>query len=340
MDAFEVKLYASVLPLLAFTPACQCNNKNPYISPGPANKTAMIKSTLHTILFLIFSLALNAQTIRLKGTIKDATTKQSIEAATLSIPDKKLFFPTNKQGAFNFSDAQITTADIIHISCIGYQTKKMSIPQLEKGGDVELQPLVVQLQEVIVGATEIRVGSKAKHYDLTGSIMPAMDAAMFMKSAAGKKGVIKSVGFFLTDGTHGNIHGDVTAPFRVRLFGVDSEGKPGKELTKEIIIAAASTNEQWFDINLAHLQIKNPRKGFFVSFSLLTTTYYQLRQGYLPQENLSNSADFATPRIGVTKREFSEHFSYTRNMDWYNGKWQEDQKSNFMIRATITPAAN
>lgn len=302
-------------------------------------KSAMIKSMFSTLIVL-FSLALNAQTIRLKGTIRDATTSQVIEAATLSIPDKKLFFPTNRQGAFNFSDAQIAQADIIYISCVGYETKKMSISELEKEAGVELQPLVVQLQEVIVGVTEIKVGSKARHYDLTGSIMPTMDVALFMKGATGKKGIIKSVGFFLTDGTNGNIHGDVTAPFRVRLFEVNKEGMPGKELTKDIIIASANTKDEWFDINLAHLNIKNPKKGFFVSFSLLTSTYYQLRQGYLPQENLSNSADFATPRIGVTKGEFSEKLSYSRNPDWFKGEWKIDQKANFMIRATITAGGN
>lgn len=299
----------------------------------------MIKLSVSTVLLFFLSIALNAQTIRLKGTVKDATTKQLIGAATLSIPDKKLFFPTNGQGYFNVSDVKIVTADIVHISCIGYQTKKISVSQLEKEADVELHPQVVQLSEVSVGITEIKVGSKAKYYDVTGSIMPDMDAALFMKGSPKKKGMIKSVGFFLTDGTNGNVHGDATAPFRVRLFEVNSEGMPGKELTKEVIIVNADTSDQWFDVNLTHLHIKNPSKGFFVSFSLLTTTYYQLRQGYLPQENLSNSADFATPRIGVTKIQDAERLSYSRNLDWYKGEWREDQKINFMIRASIIPTS-
>ncbi|RZK39841.1 MAG: carboxypeptidase-like regulatory domain-containing protein [Pedobacter sp.] len=294
----------------------------------------MARTTLYTTLFLFFPFFIYSQTIR--GTVSDAQTKQAIDGATLSIPSKQLFFPTDTHGRFNLSAPQITHSDIVHISCIGYQTKKESVAQLLKQMNIELQPLVMQLKEVRIGLSEIEVGSKASNYDITGSIMPSMDAVLFMKGASGKKGIIKSVGFFVTDGTHGNLNGDVTSPFRVRLFDVDGDGMPGRELTKDIIVVAAKTNNQWFDIDLAHLQIKNPKRGFFVSFSLLTSDYYRLRLGYLPQENLSNSSDFATPRIGITKSEFKEKLSYTRNLDWYGGKWRLDPKTNFMIRSTIS----
>ncbi len=72
-------------------------------------------------------------------------------------------------------------------------------------------------------------------------------------------------------------NGDVTAPFRIRLFGIDTDGKPGKELTKDNDHNACEKKQISGLMWMYRLMIsKIPDSGFYAAFSLLPYEYYQI----------------------------------------------------------------
>jgi CarboxypepD_reg-like domain len=201
------------------------------------------------ILFLNITIA-HAQQIHLKGSIVDAQSGLPIPNATVSVPYKNLFYPTNNEGKYDISDDKIAQTDSIGISCIGYKTQTVRVNNLEPGGTIKLALLVKALQGVKIGINPpalTKCGSKMTSKALWSSWIPLMEAARFMSGSRNKKGIIQSVGFYLGDGGifDANKGGDVTAPFRVRLYGVDTGGAPGKELTKDVIIVSAKKNNVW-----------------------------------------------------------------------------------------------
>ncbi|QKJ31658.1 carboxypeptidase-like regulatory domain-containing protein [Mucilaginibacter mali] len=287
------------------------------------------------VFFSLFSITAHAQ--HLQGNVIDGQTNQTIPGATISIASKNFFYPADNDGKFDISDSRIQSTDTISISCVGYITQKMVVRDFGQETVVKLQPFTTQLKEVKVGYTKsqiINVGSKVKSYFGTASILPGMEIAMFMPGSAGVKGIIQTAEFYLREGNlFTGAKGDVTAPFRVRLYSVGADGKPGKELISDVIIVSAKKKNDWFVVDISRYQVENPGSGFFVSFGLLDARYYQVNSKY--RGIFSSSADIKTPRLSFTEKEFKEVLSYHGSS---NGSWHPTS-ANYLIRATIAADA-
>jgi len=313
---------------------------------------------------LIFVLSLNlaqAQQIHLQGTVTDAQTGQPVSGATISIAGKRLFFPADSTGKFNINNKDLAKSDSVAFSCIGYKTIKMLISEVANDTVIKLAPLVNMLNEVKVGNVEpvyVYVGSKVKSSKLSVWQHVGEDKATFMEGSKNVKGIIHSVGFYLSNGHKGLKGGDVTAPFRIRLFKVDSTGKPGKEITSDIIITSAKKDDAWFDFDISAYQVHNPDSGFFAAFSLLSIEYYKLKPGARTTDEkgnkyetidvdgvhhdlgTENAADVIAPRLGVHDFALAQPRSFhsvetLQNMRWH---WEPEYNNwEYLIRATIDP---
>jgi hypothetical protein len=273
------------------------------------------------ILFLNISVAYGQQGY-LQGHVVDAQSGLPIADANISVPAKNLFYPTNNEGEFNIIDNSISKTDSINISCIGYQTLKVKYSDLTPGGNIKLTVLVKVLREVKIGL--VQCGSKMKLQDLWAAYHPLNEHAMFMNGSKNVKGTILSVGFYLGSAEGG----DAIAPFRVKIYGVNPDGTPGKELTKDIIVVSAKKNNAWFDVDISVYDIQNPDGGFFVAFCLIDSKNYKSSKG----------TDMFTPRLGMTDHEFADARSYRGEKK--HGKWEWYKESftfNYMIRASIVP---
>jgi len=297
----------------------------------------MIRSLL-LFVTISFSLSLRSQEIHLVGQVLDKETKSPIPSATIGVNIKNIFFRGAADGSFEFSDERLKSSDTLTISHLGYATQHIVIGKIKKPFLVMMEPHIGLLKEITIGRPKLEVGSKSNAHLLTSSFLPDMDAAMFMVGSAGKRGTIHSVGFYISDG-HATDKGDAKAPFRIKIFEASEEGSPGRELTNDIIVTAATENNEWFDIDLSHYKIKVPKRGFFVCFSLLNIDYYLLGKDYKKNPLLTKSLDIITPRLGITKDEFSkDRFCFFRfNKGKEKAKWIVKQyDNNYMIRATIT----
>jgi len=318
----------------------------------------MIRACL-AFFFLLTTTTTYARQLMLKGTVVDAQTRQPIAAATISISAIGAYYRTYNKGKFEIISDTITPNDTVAFSCIGYQAKKITVDNLLHSSTVELQPGLNILNEVKISTKLvplIKVGSKRRTgYELWAT-HPEDRMAMYMEGSKDITGTIKAVGFFLTKG-HGMFKGgDVTTPFSIRLFMVDTNGMPGEELTKDSIIVSAKKEWSWFDVDISSYHIQNPDSGFFVSFNLLDYTHYKplnkaspnivvssledskYRQVLTPEEG--GDVKFNTPRICLTSDEFKPARSYFYGYDLEDNRlhWVEMYgNQSFMIRAAIAP---
>lgn len=313
--------------------------------------------------FFIFSLiitAAKAQQVHLTGSITDAQTNQPIASASISVAAKRLFFPADSAGKFDIANIDLAKSDSVAFSCIGYQTAKMLIGAVETNALIKLVPQVNLLREVKVrnAPNLINVGSKEKSSRLSVWQHTGEDKATYMEGSKNVKGTIQTVGFYLSTGRGPLDGGDVTAPFRIRLFKIDTTGKPGKEITNDIIIVSAKKDKAWFDFDISAYQIQNPDSGFFAAFSLLTIEYYKLKPGAKTTDEYGNKfetidyngvhhdlgtrnpADIIAPRLGVKAFTRAKPGSFhsvdtLQDMTWH---WEpEYDNREYLIRATIAP---
>ena len=282
---------------------------------------------MRTVCFLVLAIlssAVYAQSKEWYGRVVDAQTGAPIAEANLSIPEKGVFFPANSQGEFLVIDAAVRKTDSISFSCIGYQTKKLRASDLTPDIVIKLSPLVKVLKEVKIGI--VQFGSKAKREELWTAYNPMHEEALYMQDTHHVTGTIQSVGFFLSNA----VDGDVTAPFRVRIYEASPDTMPAKELTKDIIVVTAYKTNTWFDVDLSAYDVTVPKNGFFVAFCLFDGKNYRMST----QPGIGTNV--VTPRLGMTQYEFNRHLSYhwqNRNKTWY---WEREPfTNNYMIRATV-----
>lgn len=260
------------------------------------------------------------------GHIVDAQTGAAIGEVNLSIPEKGIFYPSNKDGGFLVIDKAISKADSVNFSCIGYQTRKIKVGDIGQDAIIKLAPMVKVLKEVKIGLVEL--GSRRSQEEMWTAYSPLQEEAMYMPNSKNLKGTIQSVGFFLSNG----LDGDVTTPFRIKIYEAGSDTMPTRELTKDIIVAVAHKSNAWFDVDISAYGIEVPKNGFFVTFCLFDAEHY----GTSTKPGIGTNV--ITPRLGVTQYEFSHHLSYywqKRHKKWY---WERELfTNNYMIRAAVVP---
>ncbi|MES2274601.1 MAG: carboxypeptidase-like regulatory domain-containing protein [Bacteroidota bacterium] len=299
-----------------------------------------MRPILLLLILLFWATSTHAQQIPLHGSVVDAQSGKPITAATIGIVAKNFFYPANDEGKFNIPNHPAIATDTISISSVGYHTHKILARDITAGITIKLTPYVTALNEVKIAYKKpviVKAGSKVKSYFSITSILPASEVAMFMSGSAHVQGIIQTAEFYLREGNiFAKDKGDVTAPFRVKIYGVGADGKPGKELTTDIIIVSAKKKNEWFAVDISRYRIENPDSGFFVSFVLLDYTYYRANSAYHQLGAATNSMNILTPRLTATEREFKDVLSYRGTN---NGTYWHPERGNYLIRATIAADA-
>ncbi len=109
----------------------------------------MTNKKLCVLLFLIFTISLSAQNIRLSGTVFDAKSGKSLKFANISVTNTTMGTAANSEGRFilKLSKGKYT----IIVSYIGYKSDSVSVDLVsDKVVDFHLQPIPIQLNEVTV----------------------------------------------------------------------------------------------------------------------------------------------------------------------------------------------
>jgi hypothetical protein len=311
-----------------------------------------------TLLFLLSSIV-RAQQVHLQTTILDAQTNRPIPNSFVSIKlkpnayywqsgnsDRRFYYKADTAGKVDFTTDKITVEDTITISCFNYQTQLLKLEDVPTNHIIKLIPIVKPLKYEADHSELVSVGSKkktSKYY--SAPVSPGYEQAMFMHGSQDTQGIVQTVGFYIGDGS-GKGKGDATAPFRIRLFKIDTAAGPGNELTKDIIITSAKKGDAWFDVDISAYNIESPCDGFYVAISFLDSGYYKIKKdaptlNFLgnPLEDGASPQNIIMPRLAYTLDEFEmprSYFSINRSIGNWTRHWVNDYFNNsYMIRATI-----
>lgn len=203
------------------------------------------------------------QNAKLTGEIKDYETNQALPYATIEIFSLKTGTITDKNGKFNLEIApNDLNTDSINFSFIGYETLKMSINDfIEKEKTVKLKEKSIELGEIKIipkkYSTEI-IGIKDKEpWSMQYANLFSGNKGNYIKNKKGKTGWIKSVSYYIHPDGH------PTTPFRIRIYNVGNDKKPGQDILNQNLVVSAKESG-WFTVDISEFNIPFPENGAFV----------------------------------------------------------------------------
>lgn len=210
------------------------------------------------------------QSIDLKGEIKDLKTGELLPYATIEIFNLKTGTITDKNGKFQF---EITpdnlTYDTINFSFVGYETAKMSLNDfLKSDKEIKLKCKTIELGEVRVipkkySITTIGIKDNSPTSKQYSNIF-GTNKGNFHGNKRMTTGWFKSVSYYVHQ------DGFPTAPFRVRIYQVGVDNKPGKDLLNENIVVSAP-KAGWIKIDISDYNIPFPKDGAFVTMEWINS---------------------------------------------------------------------
>lgn len=218
-----------------------------------------------------------------------------------------------------FRDTIILAAGIDHQHTQVMRTKTYKVPE------VLVRPRIYSEQRL--GNTKDRpLGSL--YLDTHGQ-----QTALRIYSTESDTGIVESVEYYLSK------KGNTDAPFRVRIYEVDSNGMPGNDLVEDAVVVKPTIEGGWYSIDISMLEIMMPPEGLFFSM-----------QGVFPDEHenyyagsdfidLSNPNDEKTnnrsliygQRLGYNKKGKKDTWHYSMNKVWF----QLDRQSFGVMISTV-----
>jgi hypothetical protein len=225
-------------------------------------------------LFLLFNLNIilvcTGQEIDLHGKIEDSNTGQPLSYATIEILSLHTGTITDSDGNFNLL---IIPKDIIRdtiiFSHVGFEKKYMSLQELIHSGKViVLDEMPVMLGEINITpgkySTQILGVRDSKPSGMQYANVFGANKGNFMKNDRKKPGWIKSVSYYV------HPDGNPLTPFRVRIYGVDENRKPGKDILNRSIIVSAN-GPGWVKADLSEYHVPFPEKGVFIAMEWINS---------------------------------------------------------------------
>ncbi|WP_163273329.1 carboxypeptidase-like regulatory domain-containing protein [Dysgonomonas sp. 511] len=267
---------------------------------APYKKIAYTVHAGQLILFPKKTIIVKEYTI--KGTICHETSGSPISYATLQIKGKPKGVVADHNGFFEFTLSELELADSLTASCLGYERRTFGTDTLLAKPEVRiaLKEKPLNIESVIVTATKLPKKSKTlgnRNIFTTGSIYldtHGQQIALYIENKKHLNGYIRKVSYHLSN------KGNVEAPFRVRIFDVDTlTNAPGKDILPEIlVIQPPQDTNGWFDVNLSEYQIFVPPNGFFVAI-----------QGVFPNDYSFYANDSELVDTGKLRRRSNDDFA-------------------------------
>jgi hypothetical protein len=217
------------------------------------------------ILFLLLSVQVQAQ---IKGVIHDATTKEPVPYVNMWIEGKEKGASADENGAFTLTNT--SPEDIVLFSAVGYADTRIKVADLTavvllpqqtiELDAVDITPRVNKHIRIIYPIEEI----EELHFSET---TPATSPTIVARYIPYKKEYeatpfLKELLFYTRSDKRNTI-------YLVRLYAVKDDGSPGELLHDTKLEGKAAKGKEMSVVNVSHLNIRMPEKGFFVAVEWL-----------------------------------------------------------------------
>jgi hypothetical protein len=302
-------------------------------------------------IILSFTIILSSRTsgqTNIYGVVKDFQTSEPIPFVNF-LCDNKLILITNDKGQFNLIAPDSFQGKELNLSCVGFQGQLIKFDSLNKSDSniILLTEQTIELEEVYIESPRttkfktINVGSRKKKISGNYFLIAGSSVALYFPNDPKYVGLIKKVGFYITD------KGKPNSKFRIRIYGADKSFLPTTQILKHNLIVNDSSNgNKWFDIDIEKYKIKIPEYGFFVAMEWLPDSKDNV---YSLKINDSNNETTSITYNGQVLGGTSE---FNKDLTWYinaNGSYSKNQRPadinflnyfNPMIRALLQVSDN
>ena len=222
-----------------------------------------MKKLLFSIISLISISLCFGQKVEITGLIIDNNTDQPLPFATIELFSLKTGTVADKNGKFFIeilSDKILL--DTITFSYLGYEKVKISINDfLKSGKTIALKEKRVMLEEVKIFPkkyTTVVLGIRDKKpRSMQYANASTANKGNFIENKKKENGWINSVSFYI------HPDGQPTTPFRIRIYEIGENEKPGKDLLNENLVVSAKKSG-WFTIDISDFNVSFPKEGAFV----------------------------------------------------------------------------
>ncbi len=274
----------------------------------------------------------------LLGQIVDAETKEAIPYATIMFLKTGEGVISDYNGKFEL-EFYTKNIDTLKFASIGYVSRKLATNKVLKRNviKVTLKKDLIKVPQINIKASDYynkTFGNKglvslgALYMDTNGQ-----EVALYIKNKEKKAGLIHKVYFRLSK------KGNIDAPFRIRIYKPDSEGKPGKDILNEILVVKPETKKSWFAIDISAYDIKFPQEGLFISMGGVFPNDFNF---YFKNEGFDDLSNESSPN-DLNGLSYGQRLSYNKkgkNNTWHKSlshKWFQlkKQRFNVMIKTKI-----
>ena len=169
---------------------------------------------------------------QIRGVVKDSLSGEPIPFVNIWVENEPIGTTSKVDGSFSL---KIEQEKILVFSTLGYEIKKTST----KSEIILLKPKNFELKEVVISipkkTKEVEIGVLNKRFYLPESqVVPWIIAKKFnLEENNPDLNFVKDLSFFIKSEIQNGV-------FRVRLFGVNSDGMPGEDLVSDEIIVEIS----------------------------------------------------------------------------------------------------
>lgn len=286
------------------------------------------KRFLSLILF-ITAFSLSAQ---VKGVVKDSITGEPIPFVNIWVENENIGTTSETNGSFSLD---IKDDKKLIFSTLGYETKTIKSSKINT---VYLFQKDIQLAEIVVenskNTKEIEIGDVKKTFYLPEpQNVPWLFARKFNSKEKNKDVInVKELIYF----TYSEVENGI---FRARVYEVNKDGLPGKDLISDEIIVKVKKGKHKTVVDISKYNLQIPVEGIIVCFESLIVEqnkYLQQVQSIKPKKKY-DVLNYA-PHIMYFYNDLIENYN-KRSGKWLHFNKTYKEKNKGVYKAPV-PAIN
>jgi len=192
--------------------------------------------------FFIFLLVYSSSNVFSQNKIVDLSTKKALPYNYIKLINQTKGTIADYNGEF-ILDSTYNVFDTLIVSCIGYESKVITIKNIQKHPIIELKGNTKLLKEVVITSKKIKYqrkkigvlkNPKKKFFEYTVTTQNVVERATWIPNKYAISGRLNSVNIYIKS------MGLQKAHFRIHIYQCSSyKSIPGKELTNQVLFLQA-----------------------------------------------------------------------------------------------------
>jgi hypothetical protein len=258
----------------------------------------------------------------ISGFILESDSLIPVPYAAIFIQNVQIGAVADINGAFEIEIPESLLNDTVNVSSLGFETVIFPIKTIMnmRSVNIYLKKKVYVIDPVEIEPDKlrlIRLGNRKNHP--AGSLYMdthGQQVALYVNVENKRQGKIKRVWYYLSD------EGNTEAPFRVRLYALDSlSGKPGRDLIPTILIAKPPSKAGWFSVDLRNFDLTITPPGFFVAMEGIFPNDYDFyinSEDFVDISTISSDSEIEDSPVVIS---YGQRLGYTKNKQEHISTW-------------------